>query len=131
MIAVRDLRTIARARLRDTKVLLQAKRFDAAFYLCGYAVELALKARICQTLRWSEFPATANEFKNLQSLKTHNLETLLTLSGVEHRVKTKHPGEWSVVLDWNPEKRYQPIGQSTLQQSTAMVTCTKRLLDAL
>src|SRR6266705_6388973 len=83
------------------------------------------------TLKWSGFPETANEFRNLQSLKTHNLEVLLRLSGVEGRVKSKYLAEWSVVLNWNPEKRYQPIGQSTLQQAADMVTCAKRLLDIL
>ena len=117
--------------MHDARVLLQSKRFDGAFYLCGYSVELTLKARICQTLKWSGFPETANEFRSLQSLKTHNLEVLLRLSGVEGRVKSKYLAEWSVVLDWNPEKRYQPIGQSTLQQAADMVTCAKRLLDIL
>ena len=131
MIATNDLRTIARARLRDAKVLLLAKRFDGAFYLCGYSVELALKARICHTLKWSGFPETANEFKDLQSLKTHDLEVLLRLSGVEARVKAKHLAQWSGVLDWNPQKRYQPVGRSTPQQATDMVTCAKRLLDIL
>src|SRR5688500_326916 len=110
MIAATDLRSIARARLRDAQVLLRAKRFDGAFYLCGYAVEVALKARICRTLKWSGFPDAAHDFRGLQSLKTHDLEILLRLSGVEARVKTKHLAEWSAVLDWNPEKRYQPIG---------------------
>jgi|HubBroStandDraft_4_1064222.scaffolds.fasta_scaffold1264055_1 hypothetical protein len=32
MISTKDLRAIARARLRDTEVLLAAKRFDGAFY---------------------------------------------------------------------------------------------------
>ncbi len=32
------------------QVLLRAKRFDGAFYLCGYSVELALKARICRSV---------------------------------------------------------------------------------
>ncbi len=131
MIATKDLRMIARARLRDARVLLLAKRFDGAFYLCGYSVELALKARICRTLKWSGFPETANEFKGLQSLKTHDLEVLLRLSGVEARVKATYLAEWSVVLDWNPEKRYQPIGQSTPQQAADMVKCAKRLSDIL
>jgi HEPN domain-containing protein len=96
------MQPIARARLRDAKVLLRARRFDGAFYLCGYSVELALKARICQTLKWPGFPEAANEFKALQSLKTHDLEILLRLSGVEARVKAKYLAEWSVVLDWNP-----------------------------
>src|SRR6266545_3058366 len=128
MISTNDLRAMARARLRDARVLLRSKRFDGAFYLCGYAVELALKARICRTLKWQGFPETGQDFKGLQSIKTHDLEILLRFSGIEAKVKTKHLAEWSVVLDWNPEKRYQSIGQSTAQQAIDMVTCAKRLL---
>ena len=131
MIATKDLRTIARARLREARVLLLAKRFDGAVYLCGYSVELALKARICRTLKWSAFPQTAKEFEGLQSLKTHDLEVLLRLSGVEARVRTTFLAEWSAVVDWTPEKRYQPIGQSTPQQAEDMVTCAERLLGIL
>src|SRR5437667_12331694 len=91
MISTKDLRAIARARLRDAQVLLRAKRFDGAFYLCGYAIELALKARICRTLRWSSFPQSAQEFKGLQSVKTHDLEVLLRFSGVGDRVRAEAP----------------------------------------
>jgi HEPN domain-containing protein len=49
MISRTDLRAIARALLRDAEALLAAKRYDGAFHICGYAVELALKARICRT----------------------------------------------------------------------------------
>ena len=131
MIATSDLRDIAKARLRDAQVLLRARRFDGAFYLCGYSVELALKSRICRTLKWSGFPQTGQEFHGLQSIKTHDLEVLLRFSGIEERVKRKHMSEWSVVLDWNPEKRYQSIGQSTQQQATDMLTCAKRLLAVI
>src|SRR5207244_11998757 len=105
MIAPNVLKSISRARLRDAKVLLSAKRYDGAVYLCGYAVELALKARICQTLRWSGFPETQSEFKGFGSIKTHDLEILLRFSGIESRIKKKYLPFWSLVLDWNPEKR--------------------------
>jgi len=131
MISAKDLRTIARARVRDAQALLGAKRFDGAVYLCGYSVELALKARICQTLKWSGFPETNKEFEGLQSLRTHDLELLLRLSGVGDRIKAKYFAEWSAVVGWTPEKRYQRIGQSTPQQASDMVRCAKRLLGTL
>jgi HEPN domain-containing protein len=130
-IATKDLRAISRARLRDAQVLLKSERFDGAFYLCGYAVEIALKARICKTLKWSGFPQTRHEFEGIQSVKTHDLEILLRFSGIEDRIKRKHLSEWSLVLDWNPEKRYQSIGQSTEQQATEMLTSAKRLLKLI
>lgn len=131
MIQTSDLRSIARARLRDAKVLLKGKRLDGAVYLCGFAVEMALKTRICRTLKWAGFPETAAEFKGLQSIKTHDLEILLRLSGVEGRIKTRFMAEWSLVLDWDPEKRYQTTGQFTKQQATDMIVAATKLLGAL
>jgi HEPN domain-containing protein len=131
MISTKELRAIARARLRDAEVLLRAKRFDAAWYLCGYTVELALKARICRTLKWPGFPASPKEFEGLQSVRTHNLGILLRFSGVEDRVKAKHMPDWFVVLKWNPEQRYQTSRMSTAQEAAEMVKCVERLLEVL
>ncbi len=57
-----ELRQIARARLADAAALHDKRRYDGAIYICGYAVEVALKARICQTLSWNGFPETRSEF---------------------------------------------------------------------
>jgi hypothetical protein len=51
MISVAELRKIVSARLKDAEILYTANRFDGAFYLCGYAVELALKIKVCKTLK--------------------------------------------------------------------------------
>lgn len=83
MISREQLGRLAKARLTDAQVLYKAGRFDGAFYLCGYAIELALKARICRTLKWPEFPETNQEFRPLQSFRTHDLAVLLRLSGRE------------------------------------------------
>jgi hypothetical protein len=131
MIATADLKSIARARLDDAKVLLKGKRLDGAVYLCGYAVEMALKGRLCRTLKWTCFPETPAEFKGLQSIKTHDLEILLRLSGVEGRVKTKLMAEWSLVLGWDPEKRYQTTGKFTEQQANDMIAAATKLLGTL
>jgi len=89
------------------------------------------RARICRTLKWSGFPESAQDFKGLQSVKTHDLEVLLRFSGVEDRVRAKHLLEWSVVLGWNPEKRYRAIGVSTAQEAAEMVKSVERLLEVL
>jgi HEPN domain-containing protein len=131
MISTKDLRAIAAARLRDSQALLAAKRFDAAWYLSGYAIELALKARICRTLKWAGFPDSAREFDGLQSLKTHDLEMLLRFSGIEKQVTAKFTLEWAVVVNWNPEKRYRANRWSTPQQTTQTIECVERLLEVL
>lgn len=125
------LKSISRARLRDATVLLKAKRYDGAVYLCGYAVELALKARICRTLRWKGFPETQSEFKGYASVKTHDLEILLMFSGIEPRIKRNYLPHWSVLLDWDPEKRYQETGQVTAQEANDMISSASKLLEVI
>jgi hypothetical protein len=131
MITRSELTKIARARLRDAEVLYRARRYDGAIYLCGYAVEIALKARICKTLSWSEYPATGGEFQNYQSFRTHNLHVLLHLAGVEERIKTTLMTEWSAVAVWDPEARYKPIGSATRQAAELMIASARVLLRAL
>jgi hypothetical protein len=83
MLTPADLRAIAHSRLQDAHILFANARYDGAGYVCGYAVELILKAGICDTLNWPGYPASRNEFTNLLSFKTHNLDVLLSLSGRE------------------------------------------------
>jgi HEPN domain-containing protein len=88
MITRTELRNLAKARLKESKILFDSKQYDIATYLSGYAVELALKARICRTLRGTEFPPNGKEFKGFHAFKTHDLDVLLILSGVGEKSLT-------------------------------------------
>jgi hypothetical protein len=77
--------------------------------VCGYAIEIALKTRICHTLKWHGFPSTRKEFLDRRKFKTHSLDLLLTHSGVESKIKTGYLADWSIVKTWNPESRYREI----------------------
>jgi HEPN domain-containing protein len=131
MLDHKDIKGLAKARHKDARVLLRGKRYEGAIYVCGYAIELALKARICRTLKWTGYPATDREFKGYNSFRTHNLDVLLHLSGIEAKIKTTVFAEWSAVAQWNPESRYTPIGKATRTDASLMVTSTKTLLSKL
>jgi len=131
MITRQELQKIAKARLQDAEALFLNKRYDGSIYLCGYAIEIGLKNKICKTLRWKGFPSTSNEFQNLQSFKTHNLDILLKLSGVKEKIKKNFFSAWSVVTTWEPEARYRLIGSATEQNAKLMIEATKLLLRAL
>ena len=131
MIARLELRRIARARLSDAKALTDAGRYDGAAYLCGYAVEIALKARVCRTLKWSGFPSTRKEFENYTSFRTHNLDVLLSLSGQEDRIKTTYFADWSAVSTWDPEQRYNVVGTAKKPEVERMIVAAETLLRAL
>lgn len=127
MLSTDDLSRIARARLDDADALVNAGRHDGAVYVCGYAIELGLKARICRTLHWTEYKTQ----RDYQSFKTHDLNVLLSLSGVEEKVKGSHFAEWSVVVGWRPEARYEPIGSVSEDKARSMIKSAKAVLGAL
>lgn len=132
MISVGELQANCSEKLKDAEALVTAKRYDSALYLCGFAVELALKARVCRTLNWTEFPLAANEFKGRGSLRTHKLEYLLPFTGLEADLKKQYMNEWSSVGDaWNPEMRYEPTGQQDRPQAERMLKHAKKLVDYL
>jgi HEPN domain-containing protein len=131
MIPRSDLRSIARARLKDSEALFDRGRYDGAIYLCGYAVELALKARICRALNWPGFPSTRAEFSAYQSFRTHSLEVLLTLTGIEARIKLRHAREWSDVATWDPELRYASVGTASRSTTLVMIESARTLLRIL
>jgi hypothetical protein len=125
------LERIAQQRLADAKALLKARRYRGGVYLCGYAVELALKVRICRTLDWKGFPETGSEFKNYLSLKIHDLDVLLSLTGFERQIKARHLAAWSIVTLWKPESRYKPAQTTRKADLVQMIAETETLMRAL
>lgn len=131
MLQVAGLRAIATARLDDAQVLVAAGRFDWAVYTCGYAVECGLKARIATTLDWAGFPESAGEFGPFKSFKTHDLEVLLKLTGIERQIRASHSADWSEVTQWDPEDRYAVVGTANPQAAQKMVAAAGPLLTVL
>jgi HEPN domain-containing protein len=121
---------MAKVRLKDAQALLGRKRFDGAAYLCGYAVELALKARICKSLSWAEYKVK-DDYERF--FKTHDLDRLLDVSGFSQKMKSKYLAEWSVVNFWKPDSmRYQPIANNVSSaDAIAMVAGAKKLVRVL
>ena len=105
----KDLRVLAQTRLMEAEALFSTQHYSGAAYLCGYVVELALKARICRLLGTEEYPATG---KLKSVFAVHDLEQLLFLAGLEKKLYESKAvfRNWSVAVLWNPEFRYRPLG---------------------
>ncbi len=131
MLTILNLEEISAARLHDAEALHAAGRYDGAYYLAGYSLELALKARICKTLNWANFPLTPKEFERFRSFKVHDLEVLLKLSGYEPAIKGKQLPEWSTVKVWQPEVRYRPVGFASEQSTNEMLHAIYTLMRKL
>jgi len=78
MLTKADLEALAETRLKDAILLLQAGRSSSAYYLAGYAVELALKACVAKAFQPNAIPDKA--FVN--EIYTHSLEKLLSTAGL-------------------------------------------------
>jgi hypothetical protein len=130
MISVEELKNLCTDRLEDARTLFNAERYEGAFYICGYVVELGLKMRICRTLGWQGYPKSKKEFDSFSSFKTHNLEILLHLSGLEFQIKEEFFPQWSVVISWDPEIRYSSE-KRTAEAVQLMLTSSETLLKIL
>ena len=104
-----DLRRLAQARLADTKALLDAGQYSGAYYLCGYAIECAIKACIAKQTARYDFPDKDKAFKSY----THNPESLIVVAGLraelQQEITTDAQFEvnWEVVIRWSEHSRYE------------------------
>ena len=138
MLTINQLREIARERIKDAEALFGAERFEGAMYICGYAVEIALKARICKTLRWPEFPQTESEFggqnRKYSPFKTHLLNLLLSYSGREDQIRNRFTAQWTLVDSWDPQSRYNPTIKTTratrANDKAALKAKSRQMIDS-
>lgn len=115
----------------------------------GYAVEFALKRKICNTLGFfAGFPENKTELSyyishwnsmgtptpipanQLKEIKNHNLEKLLTYSGVALTVKAILLNEWEAIIDWNPENRYV-IQRVSKEKAERFIKSAKKIIREL
>ena len=110
----KTLQRIAKARLKDAKVLLGRKRWSGAYYLCGYALECALKSCLLRYL--GESGAVFGDpsyLKKLADCWTHDLGKLVNLAGLDADfgiARGANPALenfWKVAKDWEETSRYE------------------------
>ncbi len=114
----KQLQELAFLRLREAEAIYVSGFYDGCAYLCGYVVELALKARICATLDIDEHPEKG---RLRDTFKTHGFDELRILAGMEKElaVANKPLGDnWSLATSWKPGRRYEPAG--TYDQAVSM-----------
>lgn len=131
MLTIAELREISAARLDDAQALFDAGHYDGVVYLCGYAVELVLKARICETLDWDGYPSTNREFRDYLTFRTHDLKVLLRLSGQESRILRDMPKTWRAVAIWNPELRYRLPGSTSVSEAEILLEQMRQVQEAI
>jgi HEPN domain-containing protein len=109
MLTKSDLERLAKVRLDDALYLLEANRSSSAYYLAGYAVELALKACIAKLMEPNVIPDKGF----INAIYTHRLDSLLSTAGlrpsfdVEAKADSLFASHWTIVNNWSEESRYE------------------------
>jgi len=126
LISNQTLKYLIANKIKDAEILKRNNRFPASVYIAGYAVEIALKYKVCKALQFDfGFPETTQElsaYRNyinrnyskplmiaLNDIRTHNLNRLLFYSGIEFKIRNDFFSEWRIVTEWNPENRYRKV----------------------
>lgn len=103
-----ELQKLAKMRLDDGSILLRARRYAACYYVLGYAVECALKARIARQFRANTIP----DWRTVKDVYTHDLQALVGLADLKDRQEEEFRRDpslrenWHVVKDWSTDLRY-------------------------
>ena len=98
--------------MRDAAALLKARRWSAAYYLAGYAVECALKACIVARVK-KNVALIFQDRRFSEKCWTHDFEELFRLAGLEAGWKAElaaNPAlrnNWKIVQNWGETSRYQ------------------------
>ncbi|MGH9654534.1 MAG: HEPN domain-containing protein, partial [Bryobacteraceae bacterium] len=79
-----EFQNLAIERFEDADALLKAGRYGCAYYICGYAVECALKTCIARRTREGDFPP-----KNAQTYYSHDLTKLVEIAGLATALRGK------------------------------------------
>ncbi len=92
-----EIKELAKLRLKEAKTLCNDEKYDGAFYLAGYSIELMLKAKICENFgvrNLFDFNNNQNDNQAVhglkfirQKLKTHDINELLIFSGLYPKFK--------------------------------------------
>jgi hypothetical protein len=115
-----ELQRLAQDRVADAKALLAAKRWAAAYYVAGYAVECGLKA--CILAHVERTGMIFVDRKYAEKCWTHNLEELRHLAGLDAAFETAAAahadlwGNWDTVLDWSEASRYLRTPKAKAEQ---------------
>ena len=107
-----EWRRTAESRVRDAAALLKARRWSAAYYLAGYAVECGLKACVVAYLR-KNLDVIFRDRRFSEKCWTHDYDELFKLAELKAQwdadmaANKDLQDNWEVVKNWKETARYQ------------------------
>lgn len=110
-----ELQRLAEVRLDDAVLLLRANRPSSAYYLAGYAIELALKACISRQMQSDTIP----ERGFVNAIYTHDPTQLVSVAGLKPefdaavKADSQLAAHWAIVNNWSEASRYETWDATT------------------
>lgn len=131
-----EIRKLAKQRLSEAEILCKSCKYEGAFYLAGYGIELMLKAKICERLGipnlFDETEPTKDSFRGMgeirKALKTHSLFILLAYSGLKSKFEENKTTNFDLFrlnplffTSWDQTCRYRPCGYMSKKDVETLV----------
>jgi HEPN domain-containing protein len=122
-VARADLQKLADEKLDDAKRLLSAGSWSNAYYLAGYAVELAIKACIAKSFRADTIP----DLELVKDTYKHKFPGLIGTANLRAELQMQEQADqtfatnWGVANEWSPDDRYRVTSEQD----------AKELIDAI
>jgi HEPN domain-containing protein len=113
-----DLQRLADEKLADAQSLLNAGRWSNAYYLGGYAVEMAIKACIAKAFKVETIP----DKDLVLDTYTHKFPKLVGTAGLAADLRNKEQADqvfaanWGVANEWSPDSRYQTTSEQDARE---------------
>jgi len=120
-----DFQLLAEDHLRHAKALLDAELYSGAYYICGYAVECALKACICSGTNQFDFHVHPDIARKAWS---HKFANLIDVSGLEEELDAARLHDsvldvnWKNVENWSEDSRYDRRSQKDAEDLYSAVS---------
>jgi HEPN domain-containing protein len=118
-----DLRALAITRLNEARLLLTNRHWDGAYYLAGYAVELAIKACIAKRTERFDFP----DKDHANNSWSHDWLKLIRAAALEEALQHEEIRDpffllnWKAVQGWKVDSRYNRNGETEATKLIAAI----------
>lgn len=122
-----DFKKLSRIRVVEAKTLLDVGQYSGAYYLCGYAIECAIKACIAKQTGKHDFP----DKQKANDSWVHDLYKLVTVAGLQASLEQEIQGDaqfeanWKTVKGWSERSRYDVSPRSIAEDLYKAVTDRK------
>jgi HEPN domain-containing protein len=120
----KDWKAQAEEHSKSAKVLLREGQYSSAYYIAGLAVECALKAKICRSIKRGDWP----EKTFVNDIHVHDLMKLMRHAQLDQQRDAQEKRSvqfrlyWNTVKDWKVESRYQLWSDAEARDMVEAVT---------